>query len=56
MYFESVFIKPNKFYISIYDNKLLKKFTKIAFFEHLNQNDPLTIHRALVFIYYFTLH
>ena len=30
MYFESVFIEPNKVYINIYNNKLLKNFTKIA--------------------------
>ena len=32
MYFESVFIKPNNFYINIYDLNLSKKFMKIAFF------------------------
>ena len=32
LYFESVFIEPKKFSINIYNNKLLKKFTKIAFF------------------------
>ena len=41
MYFESVFIEPNKFFINIYNNKLFKKITKIAFFEHPSQNDPL---------------
>ena len=32
MYFESVFIKPNNFYINIYNINLSKKFMKIAFF------------------------
>ena len=32
MYFENVFINPNKFYINIYNIKLSKKFIKIAFF------------------------
>ena len=31
-YFESVFVKPNKFYINIYNHKLSKKLEKIAFF------------------------
>ena len=44
MYFESIFIEPNKVYTNIYNNKLLKKFTKIAFSEHLNQNDTLRWH------------
>ena len=32
MYFESVFIKPNNFYIKIYNINLSNKFMKIAFF------------------------
>ena len=32
MYFKSVFIKPNNFYINIYNINLSKKFMKIAFF------------------------
>ena len=32
MYFESVFIKPNKFYINIYNISLSKKFMRIAVF------------------------
>ena len=32
MYFESVFIKPNKFYINIYYNKLLKKIYENSLF------------------------
>ena len=32
MYFESAFIKPNKFYMNIYNINLSKKFLKIAFF------------------------
>ena len=32
MYFESVFIKPNNFYINSYNINLSKKFMKIAFF------------------------
>ena len=32
MYFESEFIKPNNFYINIYNIKLSKKFIKIVFF------------------------
>ena len=32
MYFESVFIKPDSFYINIYNKNLSKKFTQIAFF------------------------
>ena len=47
MYFKNVFIKPNKFYININNNKLLKKFTKIAFFKHLNQNDPFILCKEL---------
>ena len=31
MYFESVFIKPNNFYIIIYKMNTTKKFMKIAF-------------------------
>ena len=31
MYFESVFIKPNNFYININNIKLSNKFIKIAF-------------------------
>ena len=31
MYFESVFIEPNNFYINIYDINLSKKFMKITF-------------------------
>ena len=30
MYFEGIFIEPNKFYINIYNNKLFKKFTEIS--------------------------
>ena len=32
MYFESVFIKPNNFYINIYNISLPKEFMKIALF------------------------
>ena len=32
MYFESVFIKPNNFYINIYTEKQSKTFMKIAIF------------------------
>ena len=32
MYFESVFIKRNNFYINIYNINVSKKFMKIAFF------------------------
>ena len=32
MYFESVFIKPNNFYINIHNIKLSEKLMKIAFF------------------------
>ena len=31
MYFESVFIKPNNFYINIYNINLSKKFMKYFF-------------------------
>ena len=31
MYFESVFTKPNDFYINIYNINLSKQFIKIAF-------------------------
>ena len=32
MYFENVFIKPNNFYIHIYNINLSKKLMKIGFF------------------------
>ena len=32
MYFRSVFIEPNKFYINIFINNLIKNSQKIAFF------------------------
>ena len=32
MYFESVFINHNNFYINVYNINLSKKFIKIAFF------------------------
>ena len=41
MYFESAFIKPNTFYINIYNINLSKKFMNIAFLQRLMWVDPL---------------
>ena len=40
-YFESLFIKPNNFYINIYNINLSKKFMKIAFFKRLKWVESL---------------
>ena len=46
MYFESVFIKLNNFYINTDDIKVSKKFMKIDFFHRLKWVDPF-IHTHL---------
>ena len=40
MYFNTLFIKPNNFYINIF-HSIVKKIAKVAFFEHRKWIDPL---------------
>ena len=43
MYFESVFIKADNFYMNIYNINLSKKFMKKAYFSRLRWVDPLRL-------------